>query len=29
VEFSAGSGADLEGIRLPAHTIRDAKLVGG
>jgi hypothetical protein len=29
VEFSAGSGGDLEGIRLPAHTIRDAKPVGG
>ena len=27
IEFSAGSGGDLEGIKLPAHTIRDAKLV--
>jgi len=29
LEFSAGSGGDLEGIRLPAHTIRDAKPVEG
>jgi hypothetical protein len=29
VEFSAGSGDDLDGIRLPAHTVRDAKLVEG
>jgi len=29
VAFSAGSGDDLEGIRLPAHTIRDATLVEG
>jgi len=29
VEFSAGSGGDLEGIRLPAHTIRNATLVEG
>jgi hypothetical protein len=29
VEFSAGSGGDLEGIKLPAHTIRDAKPVDG
>ena len=27
VEFSAGSGGDLDGIRLPAHTIRGASLV--
>lgn len=29
VEFSAGSGGDLDGIKLPAHTIRDARLVDG
>jgi len=29
VAFSAGSGGDLDGIRLPAHTILDAKLVEG
>jgi len=29
VAFSAGSGDDLDGIRLPAHTIRDATLVEG
>jgi len=27
VAFSAGSGDDLEGVRLPAHTIRDATLL--
>jgi len=29
VAFSAGSGDDLDGVRLPAHTIRDATLVEG
>lgn len=27
IEFSAGSGDDLEGVKLPAHTIRNASLV--
>jgi hypothetical protein len=27
IEFSAGSGDDLEGVKLPAHTIRGASLV--
>ena len=27
IEFSGGSGEALEGVRLPAHTIRGAKLV--
>ena len=29
IEFSTGSGEALEGIRLPAHTLRGAKLVDG
>ena len=29
VTFSAGSGGDLEGIKLPAHTIRNASQVDG
>ncbi|MGH8765347.1 MAG: hypothetical protein ACRET8_06485 [Burkholderiales bacterium] len=27
IELSAGSGDNMDGIRLPAHAIRDAKLV--
>jgi hypothetical protein len=27
LELSAGSGDNLDGVRLPAHTIHDAKLV--
>ena len=29
IEFSGGTGEALEGVRLPAHTIRSAKLVDG